>query len=33
MAYADIEQIILKKREIQDEMFNFEDNIGLWYSK
>ena len=29
MAYVDIEQIILSQTEIWDEMFNFEDNIGL----
>ena len=29
MAYVNIEQIILRSTEIWDEMFNFEDNIGL----
>ena len=29
MAYVNKEQIILRLKEILDEMFNFEDNIGL----
>ena len=29
IAYVNIEQIILKQTEIWDEMFNYEDNIGL----
>ena len=29
MAYVNIEQIILRSTEIWDEMFSFEDNIGL----
>ena len=29
MAYVDIEQIILRYKEIWDKNYNFEDNIGL----
>ena len=29
MAYADIQQIILRKTKIWDKMLNFEDNIQL----
>ena len=33
MAYVNIEQIILRKTDIWDKMFNFEDNIRLFVHK